>query len=379
MSASVVLHWLCEAPSPYNADLFRALASEPEIDLTVHYRRPALGSHPWRSDLLAGHRSRRWRTALGVDWRLPGLALSARGRHQRVFVIAGWQTSTATLLLLALMATGGRFFVWTDTPDASRRRPPIQGTLRAAWLRLVFARAERILGTGAPALAVLRQMGAPGAKLVNFPYWLDLGRFRGRRESRRPAEAVRFVSVGRIEFARKGHNIALRALATHADVAGWRYRIAGDGPDAAALNALAHALGVGDRVEILGWLEADRVAAEMRDADVLIHPSPAHEPYGVAVLEAMASGLPALASDRTGAALDRVHDGTSGFIHPAGDVEALAGHIGRLLADPALRLRMGDAAGAVAAQWPIARGVQTILSLARPPVARSGRAIRGSA
>lgn len=374
-----MLHWLCEAPSPYNADLFRALAGAPGIDLTVHYRRPALGSHPWRSDLLAGYGSRQWQCVLGIDWPLIGLALDPRGRRNRVFIVAGWHTPTSALLMLALITTGGRYFVWTDTPDATHRRPPIRGALRAAWLRLAFRKAERILGTGAPALVALRQMGAPAERLVNFPYWLDLGRFPHQRRARRPDAPLNFMSVGRIELARKGQDIALRALAAHASTPGWCYRVAGDGPDAAALKSLAVELGIGDRVEVLGWLEPDAVAAEIRAADVLIHPSPAHEPYGVAVLEAMAAGLAVLASDRTCAALDRVRHGESGFIHPAGDVEALAGDIGRLLADPDLRMRMGAAARDLAGRWPIARGVETILAASRVPAIPTGRPIRRNA
>lgn len=366
----MTLHWICDSPSPYNAELFRALAAAPGLDLQVHYRKTGLKTHPWHSALTDGYRWRVLRPRLGVDWTLVGLALSPyRQGEQRQFVLAGWNHATAWLVLLFLGLRRAGFMVWTDTPDSGRARTGWRQAARAAFLKWVFARARFVLGTGAPALDQLRRMGAPEAALVNFPCWIDLDRYE-KVTARSAAggtgkQPLVFLSVGLVENARKGHDVALRALALAAgrtDMA-FEYRIAGTGPDAETLQALAGELGLADRVRILGWLEPSEVVEQLAAADVLIHPSPVHEPYGVAVLEAMASGLPVLASDRTCAALDRIVNDRNGMIHLAGDHVALAGQIARLAEDPNRMRQLGDEAAATARQWPLGRGVDLVRSL----------------
>lgn len=94
-------------------------------------------------------------------------------------------------------------------------------------------------------------------------------------------------------------------------------------------------------VRLLGWLDGPAKAAALRAAAVFALPS-----YGeglpMALLEAMAYGLPAVASQSDGF-LDAVQEGENGYLVPAGDVAALAEALGRLLADGELRCRMGAA------------------------------------
>lgn len=116
-------------------------------------------------------------------------------------------------------------------------------------------------------------------------------------------------------------------------------------------------------MKLLGWLEPDALIAQLGEADVFIHPSPVHEPYGVAVLEAMAAGLPVLASEVTCAGLDRIEPEVNGFLHPAGHSAVLAEQILILLEAPARRADMGAAALRTAREWPLTRGVRLIRRL----------------
>jgi glycosyltransferase involved in cell wall biosynthesis len=354
------VHWLSWQPMPFNDYLFQNLAKDPNIDLVVHFRSKTLASHPWKSGLGCGYSARYYATVCGVDWHLMLTAL--KERHAFV-VIAGWDHLTSQLLLTSLRLLGRSYALWTDTPNM-RRRSLLHGYLRRRWLRWLFAAAVRILVTGKLGAANLIEMGAPAERVVDFPFFVDLAAYErpdhpAERSANRP---VRFVSSGRISNAIKGHDIALRALALAArstDVP-FEYYIAGSGPDEAALRALACALELEGRVKCLGWLEPDRLAALYSECDVLIHPSRVLDAFPAAVLEAMAASLVVLGSDASGSVLDRVEHGVNGFIHPAGDFEALAEHISFLLRHPERITDMGGRARATAEVWPIERGICTV-------------------
>lgn len=363
----MILHWLCDSPSSYNAQLFQAVAADPAFRLTVHFRRGVPASHPWRTQLLDGYEARVLAPRGGVDWQVVGLALRPRRElDARVFVVAGWNHPTAWLLLALLGLRRARYLIWTDTPNLAVPRRGLRQAARRYFLRWVFRRAEGVMGTGRPAVKALRAMEAPADKLIDFPCWIDLQRYRtsARCRDAKAAKPLVFLSLGVID-RQKGHAVALRALAAAARETGraFRYRIAGTGPEEARLRALAAELGIAEEVSLLGWLEPDAVIGELQEADVLLHPALTHEAYGVAVLEGMAAGLPVLASDRTCAALDRVEPGVNGWLHPAGDHEALAGQIAALLEEPAAATRMGEAARRTAEAWPLDRGVAQLKQL----------------
>ncbi|MDD3519263.1 MAG: glycosyltransferase family 4 protein [Chromatiales bacterium] len=277
-------------------------------------------------------------------------------------MVAGWNHLTANLLLATLMLFGRRFAVWTDTPDVGKRRPWPWRILRAGWLRWVFAKADRIMGTGRAALNALRVMGADQRKLVNLPYFVDVARYRMRQSAALEGRPLRFISSGRLNNEKKGHDLALRALVKASDSTRvpFEYTIAGVGPDEQALRELAKRLGVEEQLKLPGWLEPEELIDLMQNSDVLLHPSPTHEPYGVAILEGMACGLPVLASDVCGAAVDRIESGVNGCVHHAGNVDELAEQIAGLLSAPERVRDMGGMARTTAQEWPIERGVSII-------------------
>jgi glycosyltransferase involved in cell wall biosynthesis len=99
------------------------------------------------------------------------------------------------------------------------------------------------------------------------------------------------------------------------------------------------------RVGFAGAVPHDRLPERYRAADLFVFPSLWHEPFGIPLLEAMASGLPVVAT-RGGALPEIVEDGRSGLLVPRGDADALADAISGLLADPARRAALGREARA---------------------------------
>jgi glycosyltransferase involved in cell wall biosynthesis len=150
----------------------------------------------------------------------------------------------------------------------------------------------------------------------------------------------RLLSVGRLVH-QKGLDLAMRALGGLKEF-DWEWRIAGDGPQQAALQSLAKELGIGDRVIFLGWQSREQLTEWYRRANIFLFPS-RHEGMPNAMLEAMSSGLPVIASCIAGNE-ELVMDDKTGLLVPSEDIERLQTALKKLLSDPALREHMGEAA-----------------------------------
>jgi D-inositol-3-phosphate glycosyltransferase len=118
--------------------------------------------------------------------------------------------------------------------------------------------------------------------------------------------------------------------------------LAGEGPHRANLEARAVRLGIADRVHFLGPVPHTDLPALHAISDIFVMPSTDHETFCLAACEAMSCARPVVAS-RIGGLVEVVRDGETGLLMPPADPAALAAGIGALLADPALRARMGAA------------------------------------
>lgn len=148
--------------------------------------------------------------------------------------------------------------------------------------------------------------------------------------------------VGRHE-PRKGLGVLLDAFAAlDRDASLW---IVGEGPDTAELRARQV-----PRVEWLGTVPEPEKAARLRAATVFCAPSLRQESFGIVLLEAMAAGAAVVASDIAGYR-NVARAGEDALLVPPGDVDALAAALDRVIADRDLRVRMGAAAAATAADY----------------------------
>lgn len=144
----------------------------------------------------------------------------------------------------------------------------------------------------------------------------------------------------------KGHEHLLRAAALLASRGvHFACKLIGEGPEEERLRRLARALGIEQRIHFLGSLPRDLVIEELRraDAGVLTSAPDAEgrkEGIPVALMEAMACGLPVVSSDMSGIP-ELVRDGVDGFLTPPADSTAIAAALERLASDVALRQRMG--------------------------------------
>jgi L-malate glycosyltransferase len=207
--------------------------------------------------------------------------------------------------------------------------------------------------------AVARHAGCPGPRVVypGVPFSECTGA-RTRTSSGRTASVI--GAAGRL-VRLKGHADLLRAAALlRPRWPALRVEIAGEGVERPALQDEARRLGVEGQVTFLGW-QTDMGAALAR-WDVLVQPS-LDEGFGLAVLEAMAAGLPVVAS-RVGGLPEVVQEGRTGLLVAPADPSGLAAALESLLRDPDLGRTMGAAGQERArAHFPVERMVTSIAEI----------------
>jgi glycosyltransferase involved in cell wall biosynthesis len=210
------------------------------------------------------------------------------------------------------------------------------GKLRAATLLVANERTRRALPGGARGRVVeLVENG------VDLAVW-------SAPETRDPAGAdarpARFSFVGRL-VDWKAVDLLIEAFARVVATTPATLQILGDGPMRAGLEAQARAAGLGDAVRFAGWMPQAECSRELRESDALVLPS-LYECGGAVVLEAMACGLPVIATNWGGPA-DYLDPSCGILVDPVsrdGFVAGLADAMTRLALAPDLRARMGRAA-----------------------------------
>ena len=194
--------------------------------------------------------------------------------------------------------------------------------------RRIVRRAHHIVATCTDEAFELMRLGADRERLTVVPCGVDLSRFRpdGPVAERR-AGLRRVLCIGRL-VERKGVGNVITALAS---VPGAELVVAGgpdaaelgDHPEAQRLRALAERAGVADRVVLLGRVSRADLPALIRSADAVVC-VPWYEPFGIVPLEAMACGVPVVAS-AVGGMIDSVVDGVTGLHVPPRDPDRAGG------------------------------------------------------
>ena len=220
-------------------------------------------------------------------------------------------------LLLAHFA--GR---WQQAPVIATRRSANVPGRHGPW-----PRTTRVIAISRAVEQALRAGGVAADRISVIPSTVPVARLAAQARTRALDGPV--VAIGALT-REKGHDVLLAALPLVLErVPSTRLVIAGTGPAHAALVRQAAALGLAEQVELLGAVED--IPALLRQAVVLAHPS-RREALGTVVLEAMALGVPVVAS-RTGGLIELLSGGAGLLVEP-GDPKALAGALLTILTRP---------------------------------------------
>jgi len=208
--------------------------------------------------------------------------------------------------------------------------------LAAPFLRSVWKHADSIVANS-NGLQKLALSFDSHYEIPVIPNGVDVSQFT---VSNRNWSSPRILSVGRVVH-QKGFDLGMSALSQLKDLE-WNWTIAGDGPQMSALKAMSKEYGINERIHFVGWLSAEQLKEQYSSANVFLFPS-RHEGMPNVVLEAMASGLPILATKIAGNE-ELVVDGETGKLVSTEDVESLRESLRPLLVDAQMREQMGRAA-----------------------------------
>jgi teichuronic acid biosynthesis glycosyltransferase TuaC len=240
--------------------------------------------------------------------------------HAHNAVPAGDAARRARLDVPLVVSVHGGDVLYTAVHDAAGREAVARG-LGAA--RLVLANSH-----GTAELA--RAYGAGETRVVHLGADLPATPHPSRRADIEATPSL--VTVAHL-IARKRHADVLRALAVLSQrYPTLRYAIIGEGPERIALEGLAARLGVAVRVEFHGQLEPAQAIAEARRCTLFVMPS-TEEAFGVAYIEAMAGGLPAIGCRGEPGPEEIAAAGDGFMLVPPGDIERLTQRIDELLSD----------------------------------------------
>ena len=278
------------------------------------------------------------------SWAAPALALALRGLRRRFAfelihahnaVPAGDAARRAARLTtldapLVISVHGGDVFYTARLQGGGGGA--VASALRSA--RLVLANSQ-----GVAELA--RAQGAGETRVVHLG--TDTSAF-----ARPPLRPPRLVTVAHL-IARKRHADVLRALAVlsprHPAL---RYAVIGEGPERIALQGLAARLGVLERVDFYGQLPPGEAIEQARRGTLLVMPS-TEEAFGVAYVEAMGGGVPAIGCRGEPGPEEIAAAGDGLVLVPPGDIERLTQRIDELLSDPHRMREAGQRARATVA------------------------------
>ncbi len=309
---------------------FAGLPHDEQHDGVRVIRLPALRSKQDRSDTLEQISFLLSAAILGFPWLLrlrPQAVLAFFGAPSGVAV---WLWSLFISLPYIVSLRGG------DVPGFRPYDFARQHRLLSPLLRLVWRRARGVVANS-QGLRTLAVAFEPKVPIAVIPNGVDFERFQ---VSERQWEPAHLLFVGRVVF-QKGLDVLLDALGGLKEHE-WKLTIVGDGPRRAELEAQAERLGIAQRITFTGWKSDAALGATYAQANLFAYAS-RHEGMPNALLEAMASGLPAVAT-RIAGNEELVAEGETGLLVPSEDLAALRAALAQLMADPGLRRRYGGEA-----------------------------------
>ena len=351
-------------PTPYRSPLFDRIGERGDVDLTVVYAGHTVAGRTWsveprhRAAYLRGVSLPGASRLVHHDYPVtPGIWRALRRAEPDVVVVSGWSTFAAQAALLWCRLRRIPYVLLVVSHDVGPRagwRATVKGTVVPRLVR--GAAGVLVVGTLARDSVVAR--GARSERVRVFANTIDVEDFGARADelaARRPelrearglsGDDVAVLSVARLA-PEKRLDLLIRAVAEARD-SRLALVLVGDGPERAALEQLAHGLGV--RLTLAGDRPWDEVLEAYVAADVFALLSE-RETWGVVVNEAAACGLPLVLSDQVGAAADLLRDGENGALVPAGDVDAAAAALASLAADGEARRAAGARSREIAAGW----------------------------
>jgi len=328
---------LTDIPSPYQVEILNEIANDKSIDLHVAYLRDKDPERSW-----TGSRIEHEYSVLnnGVD----RVATARDVLKTADFAVFNFYLNPNAQSLIDERARSRKpWCFWGERPGL--RKPEWVGRIARLWkLRWLHQSSAPIWGIGEFAVERYRSEFGSRRSYFNFPYFSQLERFKVASDKRHREQETVFLFSGSL-IPRKGVDLLSRAFVRLRNEGhNVRLRILGAGP---LLPDLRDTLSsIRDSVEFLGFSDWSELPARYASSDVLCVPS-RYDGWGLVVPEGLAAGLPVIATDRMGAALEFVETGKNGWLIQSDSEDAILNAMRAAATAPKTTLK-NLSAGAVA-------------------------------
>ncbi|MFH0806315.1 MAG: glycosyltransferase family 4 protein [Candidatus Brennerbacteria bacterium] len=376
---------LINRAGPTNARLFRTLAEEPGVSLSVYYCSDVgVGKRDfdpgfnraidWGTDFLSGYRYRFLTNFLAFNkkndaWLLnPGIVWKLFSGDFDCVIVYGWNSPTQWLAFAAAAVRGIRILVWGENPlnQELAKRITTMVLLKRFILRRLFKNVDAFLYIGKQNKDFYRFFGVPEGKLFFTPYATDNARCEEAYRKLSPSrdrvraslgiseDSIAILFVGRLIHKKNpgdllcAYEILVRGVELSAPPPTLIF--VGDGVLRGQLEKEMKNRRISN-VHFKGFKGKEDLYPYFIAADVFVLPSGIGETWGLVVNEAMCFGLPVIVPDIVGCAADLVHNGENGFTFSTGNVNALAEALKKLTENRELCRRFGERSRAIIAEY----------------------------
>jgi glycosyltransferase involved in cell wall biosynthesis/peptidoglycan/xylan/chitin deacetylase (PgdA/CDA1 family) len=314
---------LMDHPSPHMVALLDALAERDDCVANVIYLRKSAPERKWGAPLgkLPGRFIRGF-SFLGGGRRMnPGIAHAMRKQQVDVWVVNTCYDSPSTVL--AAWFLGKEKFPWVYMNEPPRPRNRLFNASKSFPFQFVAGRAWGLIGMGEKTAEIYRQGRNGSIRTASVPYFIDLKPFYELPGAVNPEAGipVHFLTCCQM-IHRKGLDILLQVCSRLTD-SNWQLTLIGSGPLSRKLERKFRESFSAQQVIFGGEIPYEKRQEAFRQKHVFVFPS-RWDGWGMVVPEALAAGLPVIATDRVISAHEFIRNGSNGFIVPTENPQALA-------------------------------------------------------
>ena len=350
---------LVSHPIPYQAPLFRLLAADSSVQLSVLFcwQAPGTGQYfdkeigeniDWGADVLGGYsyrflRNWSWRPSSEFWGQMNfGIISEIRKNKLDAVVIFGWNSFTNWLAFFTAFITNTKVFLRGESPlNQELLKAPWKLVIKKLIFKPLFRHMSAFLYIGEENRKFYKYYGVPDEKLFFVPYAVDNERFMKMAKELKPKRSELrkkllniaddrpiILFLGKLIEKKRPMDLlkAFEILHTKYNILNTDLVFVGDGALRPNLEMYVKERDL-KGVHFAGFKNQTEIPEYYAMADVFVLPSGPGETWGLVVNEAMCFGLPVIVSDMVGCGPDLVRNGKNGFIFPLGDVGKLAGFL----------------------------------------------------
>jgi glycosyltransferase involved in cell wall biosynthesis len=365
MTSTLKLGIVVHCPSPHQKVWLDELFHVADTDALVAYAYPDSPNRDWGMHVANG------RTVMVPAVR--GISASASLRHwvadlgRDVWVLGAAYSFSRTQALASTFTRLG--IPWAYNGEPPRPRSGLFGFVRDLMLHRVLRRCHGVIATGVEPARRYRELLGDGRPVTSVPYYIPLEEWLALPPISPPGsgEPLRFITLAQL-IPRKGLDV-LVAACDMLPRTGWRLDVYGDGPQRLPLQKAIDARNL--PVTLHPPLAFDERTNAFHGAHCFVFPS-RWDGWGMAPVEALAAGLPVIASDQTMSAYDFVRDGVNGWIVPC-EPRAIAGAMHDVMSQPGRLPDLSRAARVSVSEYDPKAGAAEVVRFCRQIVGTHAR------